>query len=142
MHEPFIGLIELRRYFSKDVFAGLCGIEIIEAGPGFARVRMIAGEQHLNGLLMVHGGALFTLADMACAAAAHTRGRVAVAVNTTISFVKAGKADTLYAEAHEESRNHKLATYSGKVTDSAGETLALFQGMAYLKAGHLTQNEE
>lgn len=142
MHEPSIGLTELRQYFSKDAFAGLCGIEIIEAGPGYARARMIAGNQHLNGLQMVHGGALFTLADMACAVAAHTRGRVAVAVNTTISFVKAGKADTLYAEAHEESRNHKLATYTGKVTDSTGETLSLFQGTAYLKAGRLPQGGE
>jgi acyl-CoA thioesterase len=57
-----------------------------------------------------------------------------VAINTTISFIKAGKTDTLYAEAKEVSRNRKLATYSVQVTDSTGEVLALFQGTVYIRA--------
>jgi acyl-CoA thioesterase len=54
-----------------------------------------------------------------------------------MSFLKAGKTDTLYAEAREVSRNQKLASYTVEVTDSTGEILALFQGMAYIKAEHI-----
>jgi acyl-CoA thioesterase len=134
MHETHIDLEQLKKYFTKDAFAELCGIELIEAGPGFARTRLAVDKQHLNSLGMAHGGVVFTLADMAFAAAAHTRGKSAVAINTTISFIKAGRTDILYAEAKEVSRNRKLATYSVLVTDAAGEVLALFQGTVYIRA--------
>lgn len=134
MHETHIDLERLKRYFTKDAFAELCGIEIMEAGPGFARTRLSISNRHLNSLGMAHGGIIFTLADMAFAAAAHTRGKSAVAINTTISFMKAGKTDTLYAEAREVSRNRKLATYSVQVSDAAGEVLALFQGTVYIRS--------
>ena len=133
MHETHVDLEQLRKYFSKDAFAEFCGIEIVEAGPGYAKTRLNVDERHLNGLNMVHGGVMFTLADMAFAAAVHTRGKSAVAINTTISFMKAGRTDTLYAEAREVSRNRKLATYTVQVTDSMCEVLALFQGTAYIK---------
>jgi acyl-CoA thioesterase len=142
IHDTHISLEELQRYFAKDAFARLCGIEICDAGPGYAKTRVSVEDRHLNSLQMTHGGVLFTLADMAFVAAAHTRGRSAVAINTTISFVKAGKADTLTAEAQEISRNQKLATYTVQVTDSAGNVLALFQGMAYIKAEHISLGKE
>ena len=132
-----LGLEELRQYFSKDAFARLCGIEVIEVSEGYAKTRMVVEDRHLNGLDIAHGGVLFTLADMAFAAAVHSRGRVAVAINTSMSFMKAGKTDILYAEAREVSRNQKLASYTVQVTDSTGDILALFQGMAYIKAEHI-----
>jgi acyl-CoA thioesterase len=133
MHDIPVDLEQLKKYFAKDAFAELCGIEIIEAGPGFARTRLTIDKHHLNSLGIAHGGILFTLADMAFAAAAHTRGKSAVAINTTISFIKAGKTDTLYAEAREVSRNRKLATYTVQVTDRTNEVLALFQGTVYIR---------
>jgi acyl-CoA thioesterase len=132
-----LGLEELRQYFSKDAFARLCGIEVIEVSEGYAKTRMVVEDRHLNGLDIAHGGVLFTLADMAFAAAVHSRGRVAVAINTSMSFMKAGKTDILYAEAREVSRNQKLASYTVQVTDSTGDILALFQGLAYIKAEHI-----
>jgi acyl-CoA thioesterase len=137
MHEEHVSLDVLRTYFSDDAFAEFCGIEIIEAGPGYAKVKMPVKAQHLNSLNMVHGGAVFTLADMAFATAVHTRGRMAVAINTNISFVKAAKTDILFAEAQETSRNQKLATYNVQITDNSGDIVALFQGMAYIKAGNV-----
>lgn len=133
MHETHLDLEQLKKYFVNDAFAQMCGIEIIEAGPGFARTRLAVKKQHLNSLGIAHGGIIFSLADMAFAAAAHTRGKSAVAINTNISFIKAGKTKTLFAEAREASRNRKLATYSVQVKDDSGEVLALFQGMVYIR---------
>lgn len=137
MHDEHISLEIIRRYFADDAFADYCGIEITDIGPGSSKVKMPVAAHHLNSLDMVHGGALFTLADMAFASAVHSRGRQAVAINTHISFVKAAKPPMLYAEARETSRNQKIATYDVQVTDSSGEVVALFQGMAYIKAGHV-----
>jgi acyl-CoA thioesterase len=137
VHDQQVSLEVIRRYFAGDAFAEYCGIEITEIGPGCSKVRMPVAGHHLNSLEMVHGGAVFTLADMAFATAVHSRGRQAVAINTSISFVKAAKPPMLYAEARETSRNQKIATYDVQVTDSSGEVVALFQGMAYLKAEHI-----
>lgn len=133
MHETHLNLEQLKKYFVNDAFAEMCGIELTEVGQGFAKTRLTVKKQHLNSLGIAHGGIIFTLADMAFAAAAHTWGKSAVAINTNISFIKAGKTETLYAEAREVSRNRKLATYSVQVTDASNTVLALFQGTVYIR---------
>ena len=121
------------RFFKKDKFAGYVGIELEEMSSGSARVRCDIKEHHLNGLKCVHGGMLFTLADMAFAAAANSHGRIAVALNTTMSFLKPAGGPVIYAEAKEVSRSGRHAVYSINVTDAAGDTVAAFQGLAYVK---------
>ena len=89
---------------------------------------------HLNGYGTVQGGAIFTLADFAFAAASNSHGTVAVAINVSITFMKAAKTGTLWAEAREISRNFKLGSYTVEVKDDQGELVALFQGLAYRKS--------
>jgi len=120
-------------FFRNDRFAQHSGIELLEIGPGRAKAKMTITDAHLNGVDLVHGGAIFTLADLVFAAASNSHGTVAVAINASIWFVKAAKQGTLYAEGVETSRNPKLATYSIQVTDEAGETVARFEGMVYRK---------
>jgi len=120
-------------FFKNDRYAKHSGIELLEIGAGRAKARMTIADAHLNGVSLVHGGAIFTLADLVFAAASNSYGTVAVAINASIWFVKAARQGTLYAEGVETSRNPKLATYSIKVTDEAGETVALFEGMVYRK---------
>jgi acyl-CoA thioesterase len=88
---------------------------------------------HLNGAKTVHGGAIFTLADFAFAVASNSHGTLAMGINTSMSFVKAALQGTLHAEATELSRNAKLASYMVTITDDAGDTVAVFQGMVYRK---------
>ena len=120
-------------FFSRDTFARHSGIECINVGPGTARVKMEIGDRHRNSHGTVHGGALFTLADTAFALASNSEGIPAAAINATITYMKAAREGTLYAEASEFSKNPKLATYIVTVTDSKGERIALFQGMVYRK---------
>ncbi len=125
---------KLKEFFNRDDFAKLCGIELLSASPGHAIARMQVGPQHLNGYRTVQGGAIFTLADFAFAAASNAHGRVAVAINVNISFIKAASSGTLLAEARELSANPKLATYTVNITDDANALIAVFQGMVYRKS--------
>jgi acyl-CoA thioesterase len=120
-------------FFKNDRFAAHSGIELVEIGEGRAKARMSIRDCHRNGVDIVHGGAIFTLADLAFAAASNSYGTVAVAINAGIWFVKAAKEGVLYAEAREVSRNPKLAVYAIEVTDDAGELVAKFEGMVYRK---------
>lgn len=124
---------DLIRFFKKDKFAVHSGIELLEATPGYAKARMKIEENHFNALRAVQGGAIFTLADLAFAAASNAYGIAAVGINSNISFVKAATKGTLTAEAKETSINPKIATYTVNITDDAGDLVAIFQGMVYRK---------
>jgi acyl-CoA thioesterase len=124
---------EVREFFKRDEFAAYCGIEIMEVSPGYAKTEMLISDNHLNGAKTVHGGALFTLADFAFAVAANSYGKVTVAINVSITFMKAINKGKITAEARELSSNPKLATYTVDILDEEGELVAVFQGLAYRK---------
>lgn len=125
---------ELMEFFSAaDKFARHSGIELVDAGPGRAKASMKIEPFHFNGAGTVHGGAIFTLADFAFAVASNSHGAMAMGISTSVNFVKAATGGTLYAEATEQSKGPKLASYSVMVTDDAGDVVAVFQGMAYRK---------
>ena len=57
-------------FFKNDRFAMEAGIKLTEVRPGYAKAELKVNEHHLNAGNVVQGGALFTLADLAIAAAA------------------------------------------------------------------------
>jgi acyl-CoA thioesterase len=98
---------------------------------------MVLHPHHWNGVDLAHGGAIFTLADFAFAAASNSHGTIAVAINVSISFLKAASTGTLWADAREVSLNPKLGSYTVDVKDDAGQLVAVFQGLAYRKKDKL-----
>ncbi|MFQ6090313.1 MAG: hotdog fold thioesterase, partial [Candidatus Bipolaricaulia bacterium] len=76
-----VGEEELRRIRERidhDPFARSLGIELLELGPGYGRAAMTVREEMLNFQGIPHGGAIFSLADAAFAAASNSHGRTAV----------------------------------------------------------------
>ena len=127
---------QIQQFLSaRDMFARHSGIDLLDVGQGWAKASMKIEPYHFNAARTVHGGAIFTLADYAFAAASNSHGTLAMGINVSISYVKAATCGTLYAEAKELSRNRKLASYSVQVTDDAGDVVAIFQGMVYRKKG-------
>lgn len=117
----------------NDKFARHSGIELLEISEGCAKAVMKIGKHHLNAVGSVHGGAIFTLADFVFAVASNSHGTVSVAINASISFLKAAGKGSLFAEAKEIARNPKLASYTVNVTDEQENLIAIFQGMVYRK---------
>lgn len=117
----------------KDSFAKFLGIEITHAEDGEAEGQLMADENHLNGLGIVHGGAIFALADTTFAAASNSREGTAVGTNVSISYCNAAQKGMIRAKAKEISLNRKLATYLVEVTDEKENVIALFQGTVYRK---------
>ncbi len=128
----------VREYFKNDKLAEHLGMEIAEVSPGHAVIRMPIQECHMNSLRMVHGGAIFSIADFAFAVASNSHGTAAVAINANILFMKAARGGVLTATARELSCNPKIATYSIDVTDDSGTLIAVFQGMVYRKKDPIT----
>jgi acyl-CoA thioesterase len=123
----------LKKFIDKDLFAKHLGIEMLEYANGKAKARMEIKSHHLNSAGMLHGGAIFALADAVFSAASNSHGTLAVAINVSISYFKAVNSGMLIASADEASFNPRLATYLIHVNDDKGNKIALFQGTVYRK---------
>lgn len=125
---------DVKNFFKNDTFAEHLGIELLEVSKGRAKAKMEIKDHHLNGINIAHGGAIFSLADLAFAVASNSHKTIALAINASISFLKAvSSGGILIAEAKEVSINPKLATYDIRVTNENNELIALFQGTVYRK---------
>jgi acyl-CoA thioesterase len=123
----------LKEFLQRDAFVKHCGIELVSFAPGQAVTRMTIQPSHFNAVGIVQGGAIFTLADYAFAAASNSHGSIAVGINVSITYMKSASAGTLTAEAREVALNPKLASYTVNVTDDTGSLVAIFQGLVYRK---------
>jgi len=124
---------DLRTFFGGDLFAARNGVELLEVVEGRALARLTVSGEHLNAAGVVQGGAVFTLADFAFAAASGSRGNVALAIEAHVTFLRAVREGVLLAEAREESGSRRLSTCTVRVTDEGGALVALFTGTAYRK---------
>lgn len=123
--------LELLR--SGDKLAQNLGIELLECRKGYGKAVMPMDSRHLNAAGILHGGAIFTLADVALALVANSDGVLGLTLGANISFFKAGKHAPFTAIARETSASSKVAHYEVTVTDAAGEAIAKLNGMAYKK---------
>lgn len=125
----------IQTFFNKaDAFATHNGMAITELREGYARAEMALQPCHMNGAQTVHGGALFTLADFAFAAASNSRGQLALSIHSSISIFRGAREGKLIAESREVSNSPKLASFEVSIRNEAGDLLATFQGMAYRKS--------
>ena len=92
----------VRRMLDDDLASRTLGMELVDAGAGFAVVRMTITETMVNGHDIAHGGFVFLLADTAFACACNSHGPVTVAAGADITFVAtARRGDVLQATARE-----------------------------------------
>ena len=124
---------KLKRVVEDDKFARYTGIELVKASPGYALARLEIENKHLNGLDFVQGGAIFTLADFAFAAASNEAGIPTLGINAAISYIKAPKGKVITAEAKEASATKKLCTYEITVCDEDGGLAAKMLATGYRK---------
>lgn len=118
----------------NDRFARLAGINLVEAGQGYARVSLRVEDKHLNGENITHGGAIVTLADVAFAIACNTYDKVAVGLNMSINFLKAtSEGSLLTATATEDNLTNRTGLYRIVVQDESGDIVAVAQGLSYRK---------
>lgn len=122
-------------YIQKDAFTNYLGATLEIVKPGHCRVFLTIDEKMTNFHGMTHGGVIFSISDMAFAAACNSHGKIAVALNVSICFLKPSyPGDHLVAEAKEEHSGRRTALYSIKIFNkNTGELIAKSQDQAYRK---------
>ena len=120
-----------QEFFKNDRFATNAGVELIEIKEGYSKARLVITAEHLNAGGRTQGGAIFTLADLALAAAANSHG--------TLAFLRAsGPGDTLYAEARERYIGRTTGYYQIDVTNQEGKLIATFESSVFRKGDNIT----
>ncbi|MFA5689337.1 MAG: hotdog fold thioesterase [Kiritimatiellales bacterium] len=124
---------ELAEHLKHDRFIEHVGIERFLCDNGTWSARLTVEPKHLNGLGIIQGGAVFTLADHAFAIASNTDDRTSVGLQTSMSFLAPAKeGDMLTAHVREVSRRRTVSLYEVEiVNEQSGDLIALFTGTAY-----------
>jgi len=123
----------IQDFLKGDSFALFAGIELLEVKKGYAKARLEIKPMHLNGGGVCQGGAIFTLADLAFAAATNSHAKMTLSITSTMNFFKAESKGYLYAEAKEVFDHKRLSNCEVQITNEEGELIATFNGTGYRK---------
>ena len=116
---------EMAAYCEKHTFMKQNHIRLAEVERDRAVTVLDAGPDCLNPYHFVHGGALYTLADCACGAAARTDGRKYVTISSSFNFLHSGlEGDILRAEAKVRRRGRSTCFVNVDLTNERGDLLA------------------
>ena len=116
----------------RDKFARSIGVQVIEALPERAVCKLEINENHLNGLGLVNGGVLFTIADYAMAVAANANGSKTVTLNSTIDFIKSAKEGTLLAVATPIKTGRTISRYKVEISmEETSQLIAVLNATSY-----------
>ena len=125
---------------TRDRCTHALGIELMEAGPGSARMRMAVREDMANIHNTCHGGLIFTLADSTFAVACNSYNKNAVAVTCLIEYMRpAYVGDMLTAGGREQGLEGRSGVYDIRVENQKGELVALFRGKSTQIKGEVTE---
>lgn len=106
-------------------FSKLLGIQTVELREGYARAVMPVAETLRNPQGAVHGGVLYTLADVASGNAAASHGEWVATMDADFHYLRpALQLESLTAVATELKAGKRVGVYDVKVSDQNGTVLA------------------
>lgn len=123
--------------WKDDAASQALGMEILEVGPGTAKLAMMIRPDMVNGHGTAHGGFIFTLADSTFAFACNSYNERAVAAHCSISYIRPGKLGArLIATAREVNRSGRSGIYDIEIFQDH-EVIAQFRGHSRLIGGSI-----
>ena len=110
--------------FANDLFATQAtGAKLVEVGEHYAKCTLDIQPKHRNAMGGVMGGVMFTLADLAFAAAANSRNIEAgeplswVSTNSSIHYLSQPKGNTLTAETQSIKTGRNSCVFNINIYD-------------------------
>lgn len=124
---------ELLAQLREDRYARYLGIEVEEVEEGYARCSLTVTEDMINFLGLLHGGLVFSLADVAFSAASNSNYLPSYALDVSGSFLRsAAVGDTLVSEAKLIHTTKRTGIYTMEVRNG-DDLVALFNGTVFRK---------
>lgn len=128
-----VNLEELTSRLKEDPYVGFLGVEIEEVKKGYARCSLVVTEDMLNFVGLLHGGLVFSLADVAFSAASNSDHLPSYALDVSGSFLRTAQVgDRLVAEGNLIHTTKRTGVYRMEVR-KGDELIALFNGTVFRK---------
>lgn len=116
----------LKQYRNRaNAFANYIGFQIDKLDEGYAEGRMKLSKEHRNPIGSVHGGCLYTCADVAGGTAASTYGDRVTTLDSTIQYLRPGLLDSteLIATGKVLKRGRRAIVSQIEIKDQNGKLL-------------------
>lgn len=114
----------LRKMVAANEYIQHLGVELLELKRGYARGRMPYKKELANPYGFVHGGCLYSLADIVAGNAACMEGRYVTTVTGTMNYLEpAEEGGYIYCEAIKLRAGGTLAVFEVRLRDESGRLL-------------------
>ncbi len=97
--EQLLNFEKYKAYFNEhDMFSINSGMKLVELREEYAKVELTISENSLNFMGSIHGGLLYTMADVAAGAAMAFCGKQVVTLNASTEYIKPAISGKVIAE--------------------------------------------
>lgn len=94
-----LNLNEYKEYFNThDMFSVACGMKLSELQVGFSKVELVIDKSSMNYMGSMHGGLIYTMADVAAGTAVVSCGKQCVTLSAHTEYIKAALSGKVIAE--------------------------------------------
>lgn len=119
---------DLTNIFAKTIeeneFMKMMGLEAVEVRRGYAKCRIKMDKKFCNPYGTLHGGMLYSLADITAGFAACSYGPKAVTVDGDLHFLNpAIRTEYVYCEAKEQRRGNDLSVFGVEIMSDRDKIL-------------------
>lgn len=123
----------LRKRSERNNLLRELNMDVVSASAGRVTIALTPPPNSLNGRGFVHGGYLFSICDTACAFALLSHQDGGVTQSAHITYISPGKeGEKLTVAAEMVAKTRRTQTYDARVTNPAGDTVAIFRGIFQL----------
>lgn len=114
----------MRRTVEENAYMQFLGIELLELKEDYSRARMKYKKELANPYGMLHGGSLYSLADIVAGTTACMCGHFVTTVSGNLNFLSpAVQTEYVYCEAKRLRGGKHLSVFEVKITDDQGHIL-------------------
>lgn len=115
---------QMLEFLEGNSFIQHLGIEMLEMSVDGAYAKMPYREEVLNPYKSVHGGVLYSFADIVAGTTAAMEGKLATTVNGSMDFLEpAWQTEYVYCKASKVRSGKQLSVFNVEIRDDDGKLL-------------------
>lgn len=133
----------MRKVIEENFYMQFLGVELLKLQEGYSLARMKNRKELQNPYGMLHGGSLYSLADVVAGTAACMGGCYVTTVSGIMNFLlPADQTEYIYCEAKQLRMGRHLAVFEVKLKDDKEKVLDSGEFTFFITEHKVLQKEE
>lgn len=133
----------MRKVIEENFYMQFLGVELLKLQEGYSLARMKNRKELQNPYGMLHGGSLYSLADIVAGTAACMGGCYVTTVSGIMNFLlPADQTEYIYCEAKQLRMGRHLAVFEVKLKDDKEKVLDSGEFTFFVTEHKVLQKEE